>query len=256
MECRTKGFPYEGKLSAVRLTDEVGAVSSPLPPQKPADRGRERRELLDQEAAEGLNDGGIIQADDRPQDTSCALGKQRSYGQHQRRQGREDPCSQQPPATLSCNPDRQPDGCQRAQQNAARKEPELRHAEPVNAVGQTVRHALPRLQRRDEHQLQDQQREQDRAADHAADDPPPLVLLVAIPLHTIDKLGRIAVQRLRKREKRIEIRLRAANLLTADGLPRDVQHTGQRVLCQPRAHAQPPEIRSNSLHPSSLLPPP
>ena len=210
MECRTKGFPYEGKLSAVRLTDEVGAVSSPLPPQKPADRGRERRELLDQEAAEGLNDGGIIQADDRPQDTSCALGKQRSYGQHQRRQGREDPCSQQPPATLSCNPDRQPDGCQRAQQNAARKEPELRHAEPVNAVGQTVRHALPRLQRRDEHQLQDQQREQDRAADHAADDPPPLVLLVAIPLHTIDKLGRIAVQRLRKREKRIEIRLRAA----------------------------------------------
>ena len=90
MECRTKGFPYEGKLSAVRLTDEVGAVSSPLPPQKPADRGRERRELLDQEAAEGLNDGGIIQADDRPQDTSCALGKQRSYGQHQRRQGREE----------------------------------------------------------------------------------------------------------------------------------------------------------------------
>ena len=64
----------------------------------------------------------------------------------------EDPCSQQPPATLSCDPDRQPDGCQRAQQNAARKEPELRHAEPVNAVGQTVRHALPRLQRRDEHQ--------------------------------------------------------------------------------------------------------
>ena len=131
LECRTKGFPYEGKLSAVRLTDEVGAVSSPLPPKKPADRGRERRELLDQEAAEGLNDGGIIQADDRPQDTFCALGKQRSYGQHQRRQGREDPCSQQPPATLSCDPGRQPDGCQRAQQNAARKEPELRHAEPV-----------------------------------------------------------------------------------------------------------------------------
>ena len=58
------GFPYEGKLSAVRLTDEVGAVSSPLPPQKPADRGRERRELLDQEAAEGLNDGCLLYTSD------------------------------------------------------------------------------------------------------------------------------------------------------------------------------------------------